>query len=278
MDGKWGYFEITLEGIMRSRGFDSRRLAQAAHFQQQQLKQYIAGKVTRPDLNVLARVCAVLGCGIGDVLKYVPPQIKWEPKVNEAERYTTGELSKIAEVPPNTVRFYEKVGLISPVERAQNGYRQFTPLHLLQLRICRLIFKEPYAGKRLRNSSLTVLQALKERNLPKASGCAEAHLRTVEQEYAAALETASLLKQWTERRELPQSGQRFNRKEAASMLGVTAEVVRNWERNGLITVPRAGSGHRRVYGDDEIARLRLIYMLRQNHYSIAAIRRSLARF
>ncbi len=279
LDSKWGGFEITLEGVMRRQGFDHRRLAQAAQLQQHQLQQYIAGRVTRPDLNVLARICAVLGCSIGEVLRYVPPASDAANDVMKImERYTTGKLAKMADVPANTVRFYEKVGLISPAERAPNGYRQYTPMHLVQLRVCRLIFMEPYAGRKLRDSSRTVLEALKEPDLPKAYRLAEDHLRVVEREYAAALETASLLKKWTERREWPSNGRQYGHKEAAAMLGVTPEVIRNWERNGLIRVPRAGSRHSRLYGEADIARLRIIYMLRQNNYSIAAIRRSLSSY
>ena len=55
-------------------------------------------------------------------------------------------------------------------------------------------------------------------------------------------------------------------------------MLRNWERNGLLCVPRRPPNATRVYGDAELARLRVIYMLRQNHYSIASIYRSLLRY
>lgn len=60
----------------------------------------------------------------------------------------------------------------------------------------------------------------------------------------------------------------------ALLLDITPEAVRNWERNGLITVPRLYIG-RRVYGEKELEQLRVIRSLRSAHYSINAILRLL---
>ncbi|WP_157793942.1 MerR family transcriptional regulator [Paenibacillus donghaensis] len=86
---------------------------------------------------------------------------------------------------------------------------------------------------------------------------AKAHQHLVEKEYAAVLETAVQLKNWTERTPLPATGASYTHKEAARLLGVTPEVLRNWERNGLIGIPR-GHNQSRIYGDEEITRLRII--------------------
>ena len=89
------------------------------------------------------------------------------------------------------------------------------------------------------------------------------------------LETAAILKVWAERKTAPVSGVRYTRKETALRLGITTEVLRNWERNGLVNIERSGKKNEKVYDNVTIMRLRIIYMLRQNHYSIAAIRKSL---
>lgn len=281
MSDRWGYFVITLDQLIRKKGFDRDRLAHVANIQKNQLKLYIDNEVKRPDLNVLARICAVLGCDVGEVIRYVPPQSPIDGKTTEDGEirrvYTTGMMAREANVHPNTVRFYERIGLISPAKRAANGYRQFSYRHLIQLRICRIIFSEPYTNT-LRSSAFTVVDALRQWDLGKARENAEAHQRLVEKEYAAALETAALLKLWTEKNKLPATGRVYRHKEAASLLGVTIEVLRNWERNGLISVLRTGTNKARVYGDEDIARLHVIYMLRQNNYSIAAIQRSLSIF
>ena len=43
-----------------------------------------------------------------------------------------GEVSEAAGLPPKTIRYYEDIGLITPL-RADNGYRRFTEAHLHKL-------------------------------------------------------------------------------------------------------------------------------------------------
>ena len=41
-------------------------------------------------------------------------------------------------VHPNTVRLYEARGYLSPVPRSKNGYRMFTPRHVVEMRLALL--------------------------------------------------------------------------------------------------------------------------------------------
>lgn len=45
-----------------------------------------------------------------------------------------GELSKICGCPPETIRYFEKIDLLPPSERADNGYRIYERVHLQILR------------------------------------------------------------------------------------------------------------------------------------------------
>jgi DNA-binding transcriptional MerR regulator len=63
--------------------------------------------------------------------------------------------------------------------------------------------------------------------------------------------------------------------EAARLLGVTIDMLRNWERNGLIAVPRDPRNGYRLYGATEIGRLRVIRTLLRAGYSMMAILRML---
>ena len=67
----------------------------------------------------------------------------------------------------------------------------------------------------------------------------------------------------------------MTRKEAAACLQVTADTLRNWELNGLLTVKRRQNGYR-VYSAGDIRRLRIIRALRCANYSLAAILRMLS--
>jgi DNA-binding transcriptional MerR regulator len=45
-----------------------------------------------------------------------------------------GELSKSCECPAETIRYYEKIGLLPPTRRRANGYRTYDDLHETYLR------------------------------------------------------------------------------------------------------------------------------------------------
>ncbi len=63
------------------------------------------------------------------------------------------------------------------------------------------------------------------------------------------------------------------RREAAAQIGVSMDVLRDWERNGLLQIPRKGS--RRQYGAREMSCLKIIAILRHANYSQMAVRRML---
>ena len=64
-------------------------------------------------------------------------------------------------------------------------------------------------------------------------------------------------------------------KEAARLLGVTADALRNWERNGLVTIPRDKANNYRQYNEPELSRLRVIRVLRQAGYSMMSMLRTI---
>ena len=76
IDSDFGYVEITLEKIVKERGISKNKLAQKAELQRTQLNQYLRGEIQRVDLCVLARICCILQCEIGDALEYVSPEKK----------------------------------------------------------------------------------------------------------------------------------------------------------------------------------------------------------
>ena len=193
-------------------------------------------------------------------------------------KYTTSQVAKILAVHPNTIRWYEKMGLIAPVDRLPNGYRQFGEKELIQLKICRMIFNSAYPNKAIREAALAIIQSLKEWDVERGLEQAKMYRSQLEKEYASALETAAMLKTWAEHEPQPLREKTYTRKEAAGLLGITTETMRNWERNGLLNVDRKGGKNERVYGEYEIKRLRVIYMLRQNNYSVAAIHHSLSQY
>jgi MerR family mercuric resistance operon transcriptional regulator len=52
-------------------------------------------------------------------------------------RYTISQLARAAEVPPSTLRYYERVALLEPEDRSQGNYRLYTAESLRRLRFIR---------------------------------------------------------------------------------------------------------------------------------------------
>jgi len=50
-----------------------------------------------------------------------------------SEQYTIKQISELASVSIHTLRYYERIGLIDPVERADNGHRRYDVLVLKRL-------------------------------------------------------------------------------------------------------------------------------------------------
>lgn len=187
----------------------------------------------------------------------------------------TQDIADLAGIHPNTVRFYERIGLISPVPRDANGYRRFTPEHVRQVMVCRHIYSHGWLGKKARAISNRLISALVAGSLDEARSQASRYLEHLQFERELAKETAQILARWSKRQPSPNEGPKLNHAQAADLIGVTEEVLRNWERNGLIKVPRYGPNRARIYGPAEIERLRIIYLLRQAGFSIVSIHSSL---
>ena len=55
----------------------------------------------------------------------------------EREGYRIGQLAKLADVGPDTVRFYERTGLLAKPKRNPNGYRSYGEAALAEIRFIR---------------------------------------------------------------------------------------------------------------------------------------------
>ncbi|ERJ11399.1 MerR family transcriptional regulator [Haloplasma contractile] len=192
--------------------------------------------------------------------------------------YRTIDLAREGNIHTNTVRLYEKNGFISPVPRDYNGYRMFSQRHLYQIKIIRCIFDYDWLGKTLRSASLKIIKSVAEWDLEQAWGFTQTYIKLIDKDYLKAQKTIKILEKWVLKEENEIKLKTYTRKEVANLIGVTPEVLRNWDRNGLIEVPRVGPNNTRVYGNKEIERLRIIYMLRQARFSISAILQSLKHY
>lgn len=71
---RFGEIKIHLAELIAERGISKNKLSQRAEMQRTQLNNYCNNSITRLDVDVLARLCTVLECDIGDILEFVPPK------------------------------------------------------------------------------------------------------------------------------------------------------------------------------------------------------------
>ena len=190
---------------------------------------------------------------------------------------STSEISQAVGVHPNTVRLYEQWGFLPPVSRSPGGYRQFTERHLDQMRLARLAMHGGWPGRNIRRSALALVRQSASGDLGGALEQAYRHLALVQAERAQAEVAAELVERWARGAATDVTAEPLYIHQAAKLLGVTTDMLRNWERNGLIKTPRARNGYR-LYGAAEIGRLRVIRTLLRAGYRIMAILRMLRQF
>ena len=71
---RYGKIIIHLDELIEKAGISKNKLSQRAEMQRTKLNHYCNNTVTRLDVDVLARLCTVLNCEIGDLLEFVPPE------------------------------------------------------------------------------------------------------------------------------------------------------------------------------------------------------------
>ncbi|MDY3859837.1 MAG: helix-turn-helix transcriptional regulator [Candidatus Limivicinus sp.] len=67
---------IKLDELIREAGISKNKLSHRAEMQRSQINHYCNNEISRLDTDVLARICTVLECDIGDLLEFIPPEKK----------------------------------------------------------------------------------------------------------------------------------------------------------------------------------------------------------
>jgi DNA-binding transcriptional MerR regulator len=190
----------------------------------------------------------------------------------------TSDIAKAVGVHPNTVRLYEEWSFLPPIPRTPSGYRQFTAAHLEQMRLARIAFQDPWPGRRIRKSALALVRQAATGNVAGARASTDQHLALVRSERTQAEAAADFLERWAQGTVEKIMVEPLQISGAAQLLDVTTDMLRNWERNGLIKIPRDPNNGYRLYGAAEIGRLRVIRLLRSAGYSTMAILRMMLYF
>lgn len=66
----FGQVVFKIDQVLAEKKISKNKLEKEAKLQRTQLNSYCNNKVRRIDLQTLAKICYVLGCGIEDILEY----------------------------------------------------------------------------------------------------------------------------------------------------------------------------------------------------------------
>lgn len=80
---KYGRIYIKLQELLDKSELTKSKLSYKAEIQRTQINNYCNNKIVRLDTSVLARICTVLNCTIGDLLEFIPPD---SDKYNKADQ------------------------------------------------------------------------------------------------------------------------------------------------------------------------------------------------
>ena len=189
------------------------------------------------------------------------------------ETYRTTEVATAIGIHPNTVRLYEKLGLIPKPERQSNGYRIFTAFHIQQFILARTAFQIEVLQSGLRKKIVSVVKLSANKNFEQAIALTQEYLDGILIERHNAEEAIQIVQDTLSgKTEVHKFS--MKRKEVSEYLDISMDTLRNWEMNGLLTVKRKENGYR-IYTDEDIKRLKIIRSLRCAKYSLEAILRML---
>lgn len=71
---EYGTIRIKLDELIKKEGISKNKLSHKAEMQRSQINNYCNNSISRLDIDVLARICTVLNCNIGELLEFVPPE------------------------------------------------------------------------------------------------------------------------------------------------------------------------------------------------------------
>lgn len=188
--------------------------------------------------------------------------------------YKTVEIARKIGIHPNTVRLYEKLGLIPKPKRKPNGYRVFTDFHLEQFKFARTALKVEVLQNGLRKKAIDIIKTSAAGDFDRAICLTEKYSQQIQDEQRNAEEAIVIAEQLLLGSDKESDILFLTRKEVADLLKISMDTLRNWEMNGLLTVKRKQNGYR-VYTDEDIRLLKIIRSLRCANYSLSAILRML---
>lgn len=71
-----GYVKIHIKELLKNKGLSQTKFLKLADMQQPNYKKWANSEIAYFDMNTICKICEVLGCTVGELLEYIPPQSK----------------------------------------------------------------------------------------------------------------------------------------------------------------------------------------------------------
>jgi DNA-binding transcriptional MerR regulator len=144
------------------------------------------------------------------------------------------------------------------------------------MRLARIALRHGFVEGNIRKRAISIIKKAADGNLELALEEACDYLAHIKNEQNKADEALIILQKWMNKKnESISEDILLGRGDTSNVLGISVDALRNWERNGLLSVPRNSKNGYRMYGQREIDRAKVIRTLRMANYSMMAILRML---
>ncbi|MCP1308876.1 MerR family transcriptional regulator [Paenibacillus tyrfis] len=176
--------------------------------------------------------------------------------------YKPIEIARELHISTSALRHYESWGVVPAPDRAPNGYRLYTKVHLAYFRCLRAMF--PAFGVGL---TCQVLRLVQSGDVDTAFWLVNKEQANLHHEKTVADQTLELL----QNPELPLAANKKLKThmgigEVAAFTGVQDSAIRHWEKEGLISPERDPENGYRIFTPMHVRQILLIRTLRRTVY------------
>ena len=120
-------------------------------------------------------------------------------KVNDSlamKTFTIGALSNQTDIKPETIRYFEQIGLLAQADRQPNGYRRYDETHLRQLQFIQRCRKLGFSQPEIRDL-VTVFEHAEAHTRAEVKSITNAHLTSIREKIKALQKLESALSELT---------------------------------------------------------------------------------
>ncbi|WP_372632489.1 TioE family transcriptional regulator [Cohnella sp.] len=182
--------------------------------------------------------------------------------------YKPIEIARQLHISTSALRHYESWGVVPAPERAPNGYRLYTDVHLAYFRCLRAMF--PGFGVK---TTCDVLVMIQGGRTDEAFWTVNKEQALLQQEKQAADKTLELLHPLESAPAIhPKAKKSMTIGEVARQAGVATSAIRHWEKEGLLTPDRDPDNGYRVFTPQHLRKILLIRTLRSTIYFLKSMK------